>query len=157
MSSGLASEFWESTNLQNICASCHNIVLYILLPGLMHHYTWQIWHFTLPVMNWVWTLNTDSRELDDFCFTCVKIRIFFDPSHIDIHGQRSLAGYSPQGHKELGTIEMTWHTYAQRDYPTKLQKHKSKPSYPLLFSSSIILDPLKRNYCHALIDLLDRS
>ena len=24
------------------------------------------------------------------------------------HGQRSLMGYSPQGHKELDTTEMTW-------------------------------------------------
>ena len=25
------------------------------------------------------------------------------------HGQRSLAGYSPWGHKESGTTEATWH------------------------------------------------
>ena len=25
------------------------------------------------------------------------------------HGQRSLAGYGPMGHKELDTTEMTWH------------------------------------------------
>ena len=132
-------------------------VPYVLLPGLMYHCMRQIGHFTLPILNWAWFLNIESRELDDFCFTCVKIRIFCDPSHIDIYGQRSLAGYSPQGHKDLGTVEMTWHIYAQRDYPTKLQKHRSKPSYPLLFSSSIILDPLKRDYCHVLVDLLGRS
>ena len=28
------------------------------------------------------------------------------------HGQRSLAGYSPQGHKESETPEATWHAHA---------------------------------------------
>ena len=27
------------------------------------------------------------------------------------HGQRSLAGYSPQGHKDLDVTEATYHTY----------------------------------------------
>ena len=27
------------------------------------------------------------------------------------HGQRGLAGYSPQGHKELDTTEATWHAH----------------------------------------------
>ena len=26
-----------------------------------------------------------------------------------IHGQRSLEGYSPQGHEESDTTEVTWH------------------------------------------------
>ena len=30
------------------------------------------------------------------------------------HGQRSLAGYSPQGHKELDTTEATWHPRSPR-------------------------------------------
>ena len=31
-------------------------------------------------------------------------------SCLESHGQRSLVGYSPQGHKELDMTEMTWHT-----------------------------------------------
>ena len=30
------------------------------------------------------------------------------------HGQRSLAGYSPQGRKESDMIEVTWHTHTHR-------------------------------------------
>ena len=29
----------------------------------------------------------------------------------EFHGQRNLAGYSPQGRKEAATTEMTWHTH----------------------------------------------
>ena len=29
------------------------------------------------------------------------------------HGQRSLVGYNPRGHKELNTTETTWHNIAQ--------------------------------------------
>ena len=37
------------------------------------------------------------------------------------HGQRSLAGYSPWGRKELDMTEATWHTQSLRDlsYPTR--------------------------------------
>ena len=39
------------------------------------------------------------------------------------HGQRSLAGYGPKGHKELDTTEMTWHACIKesgsRDLKTK--------------------------------------
>ena len=34
----------------------------------------------------------------------------------EFHGQRSLAGYSPQGHKESDTTEATWHS-TYRGYP----------------------------------------
>ena len=27
------------------------------------------------------------------------------------HGQKSLQGYSPRGHRESDTTEVTWHTY----------------------------------------------
>ena len=30
------------------------------------------------------------------------------------HGQRGLAGYSPQGHKESNMTEVTWHAHTQR-------------------------------------------
>ena len=30
------------------------------------------------------------------------------------HGQRSMEGYSPQGHKELDTTEATWHACTPR-------------------------------------------
>ena len=30
------------------------------------------------------------------------------------YGQRNLVGYSPQGHKDSGTVEVTWHSCTQR-------------------------------------------
>ena len=39
------------------------------------------------------------------------------------HGQRSLAGYSPRGHKELDTTEVTWHA---RIHSTDLSKTINK-------------------------------
>ena len=38
------------------------------------------------------------------------------------HGQRSLAGYSPQGHKESDTTEVTGHTCTQQIY--SIHTHK---------------------------------
>ena len=32
------------------------------------------------------------------------------------HGQRSLAGYSPEGHMELDLTEVTWHAHTQVDF-----------------------------------------
>ena len=36
----------------------------------------------------------------------------------EFHGQRSLVGYSPWGHKESDTTEQLTHTHTRRLYPT---------------------------------------
>ena len=36
----------------------------------------------------------------------------------DCHGQKSLEGYSPQGHRELDTTEVTWHIHISLESKT---------------------------------------
>ena len=45
----------------------------------------------------------------------------------EFHGQRSLAGYSPQGHKELDTTEWLTHTHYKVDFKRKYNTAKRPP------------------------------
>ena len=45
----------------------------------------------------------------------------------EFHGQRSLAGYSPLGLKELGTTEQVTHTHIQRSHVCLVVREVQKP------------------------------
>ena len=67
---------------------------------------WQ--RICMPVQEiqetWVWSLGREGPLEEGMTPTAVLL-----PG--ESHGQRSLAGYSPWGHKELDMTEATWHTY----------------------------------------------
>ena len=52
----------------------------------------------------------------------------------EFHGQRGLAGYSPQGRKESDTTDVTWHSTAHGRYQ-QFMTHKPNLAYRLFLQS----------------------
>ena len=60
----------------------------------------------------------------------------------EFHGQRSLAGYSPWGHKELDTTELLTHTHVL---------------YGKWHLSSVFLEPYNNNQTQSRVDYIEKT